>query len=158
MKKILFIGLVLIALLFVMPSAVSAETDTVVVQGSIGGSIAVTATPDTIDFGAMVAGTPETGSTQTSVTTTYTTWSLTASDAATATKGFMYKTGPVKLANALKIGTGTPTATLVTNPYSIRAGTAAGTFTDTINVAQDIAGTDAEGSYTMTITFTASSG
>jgi len=155
MKKILFIGLVLIALLCVMPAAVSAADDTVLVTGNIGGSIAVTAGTD-ISFSDMAVGT-ETGSVGTSVTTTYTTWYLRASDAASTNKGYMVRTGPVPLQNPIKIGIeATPTAVLTTNPYLIRTGVAAGTFTDTVNVAQPIVGTDAAGDYSMTITFTAS--
>ena len=157
MRKMLFIGLVLLALLCAMPAAVSAAgSDTVIVSGSIGGSIDVTAGSD-IDFSSMPVGT-ETGSVSTSVTTTYTTWYLRASDdAPAATKGYMFRTGPVKLQNPLKIGIeATPTAVLTTVPYTVRTGTAAGTFTDTVNVAQQIVGTDAAGSYSMTVTFTAS--
>lgn len=156
MKKIDFTGLILIALLVALPGAVSAApSDTVIVSGSIGGSIDVTAGSD-IDFSSMAVGT-ETGSVSTSVTTTYTTWYLRASDASATNKGYMVRAGPVALQNPIRIGTETnPTAVLTTNPYVVRTGTAAGTFTDTVNVAQQIVGTDAAGSYSITITLTGS--
>jgi hypothetical protein len=156
MRKKLFIGLVLLVLLVAMPVAVSAGgSDTVVVSGSIGTTMEVNALAATIDFGSMTNTTPATGSTNINVITTSTSWNVKASDANTATKGYLYKTGPIKLTYPLNFGTvASPTGTLVTDYANFMTGTTAGSFNQMAYVKQVIALADTSGAYTMTITFT----
>jgi hypothetical protein len=156
MRKMLFIGFVLIALLVAMPAAVSAAgSDTVVVSGNIGTTMEVNAIATAIDFSAMQNGTPETGSTNVNVVTTSTSWNVKVSDANSATKGYLYKTGPVKLTYPLNFGTTSdPTVTLVTDYSNFMTGTTAGSFDQMAYVKQIIALADTSGAYTMTITFT----
>jgi hypothetical protein len=158
MRKMLFIGLVLLVLLCAMPSAVSAAgSDTVVVNGNIAISMEVNAAATSIEFGSMAAGTEESGSTTINVVTTSTSWNVRASDERTTTKGFLYKSGTpdVPLTNALRFGkTANPTGTLVTDLANFMQGTTAGSFDQMAYVEQDIAPADRQGTYTMTITFT----
>jgi hypothetical protein len=158
MRKMLLAGLAALLVLLVLPGAVSAATDskTVTVTGSIGLSVSVGVSPATVDFSTMQAGTEESSQTTVTVTTTSASWNVLASDNNAATKGYMYRTGPVKLTNALRFGkTADPTGTLVTDQTNFMSGTAAGTHTQIAYVEQDIAPADAQGSYTMTITFLA---
>jgi hypothetical protein len=160
MRKMLFLGLVLIALLVAMPAAVSAaETDTVLVSGNIGLSMDVTASTDTISFGSMASGVDETGSTVVTVVTTGSSWTVTASDAKATSKGYMTTnadgTGKV-LANAFRISNDGTTFSPLTSSYAFMSGATAGTFTDTADVKQAIAVADASGTYQITVTFTGS--
>jgi hypothetical protein len=159
MKKMRFLtlaGLVALVMLVAMPAAVSAAgSDTVVVSGSIGTTMEVNALAATIDFGSMTNTTPATGSTNVNVVTTSTSWNVKASDANTATKGYLYKTGPVKLTYPLYFGTvASPTGTLVTDISNFMSGTSAGSFDQMAYIKQVIAVADSSGAYTMTITFT----
>jgi len=158
MRKILFIGLVLIALLFAMPAAVSAAgSDTVTVSGSINIAMDVSASPKTIDFGTMASGVDETGQTTVTVVTTSTNWAVTASDARTATKGYMYKTGDVKLTTPFQLSKdGTTFSPLTSDFADFMTGTTAGTHNQIAYVKQAIAGADSSGSYQITATFTGS--
>ena len=158
MRKILLIGLVLIALLCAMPAAVSAAgSDTVVVNGNIAITMEVNAAATSIEFGSMAAGTEESGNSNINVVTTSTNWNVRASDERTTTKGHLYKAGTpdVPLTNALRFGKTTdPMGTLVTDLANFMQGTTAGSFNQVAYVEQDIASADPQGTYTMTITFT----
>ncbi len=160
MRKIVLIGLVLLALLVTMPAAVSAaDTDTVYVSGSIGLSIEVDAAPAAIDFGSMEAGHDETGSTVVNVVTTGTSWTVTASDTKTTEKGKMTTnadgTGKV-LANAFQISNDGTNFSPLTSNFAFMSGSSAGSFSDTADVKQVIAAADSSGTYQITVTFTGS--
>ncbi len=156
MKSIVYLALAGLIALLVFPGAVSAAgSDTVVVSGSIGTTMEVNAEAASISFSTMQNGTPSTGNTNVNVVTTAATWHVTASDANAATKGYLYRTGPVKLTYPLNFGTAAnPTGTLVTDSTSFMSGTSAGSFSQAAYVRQVVATADAAGSYTMTITFT----
>jgi len=154
MRKIVFIGLVLLALLVAMPSAVSAA-NTVEISGTISAAISVNVDNAAINFGSMTNGVEESANTHVDVVTSSDSWSVTAADTKTTNKGFMTKPTDVKLFNALRFGTAAdPTGTLTTDIPNWMSGTSAGTFTQNVYVEQDIAQTDSDGAYTMTITFT----
>lgn len=159
MRKLFYVALVALFALLVLPGAVSAldDTATVAVTGNIGLSVDVSVSPDTIPFSTMVAGTEESGQTTVTLSTTSSSWSVTAADQNAATKGYMYRTGPVKLTNALRFGTAAnPTGTLVTDLTNFMSGTAPVSGSTRIAyVEQDIAAADGSGAYTMTVTFTA---
>lgn len=159
MKKLIFGALIALLALLILPGAVSAaeDSDTVTISGSIGLAVDVSVSPASINFDTMSTGVEESGQTTVSLTTTSASWSVTAADLNAATKGFMYRAGPVPLVNALRFGkTANPTGTLVADMTDFMAGTAPITgATQVAYIEQDIAATDASGSYTMTITFTA---
>ena len=158
MRKLFYVAFVALIALLVLSGAVSAAgSDTVVVNGNIATTMEVNAAAASIEFGSMVAGTEESGSTNINVVTTSTSWNVKASDERTATKGFMYKPTDIKLTNALRFGkTADPTGTLVTDFASFMSGTTAGSFDQMAYIEQDIAPADQQGTYTMTITFTGS--
>jgi hypothetical protein len=160
MKKILFIGLVLLALLIVMPAAVSAaetDSDAVTVSGSIGLAIDVSVTPAAIPFDTMTAGVDETGSTVVKVTTTSSSWTVTATDQKANNKGYMTTvsdgTGK-KLASMLNFGKSAspsgnlPDATFMTGLAPVKD------QLETAYVKQSIAAADSDGAYSIVITFT----
>lgn len=151
MKKILFTGLVLLALLLALPAAVSAaENDIVTVTGSINGYIDVNVAAETLAFGAMtVAASPLTQSTSLTVTTSYTSWGV---DVAGTNDGFMAD-GVTKLATAFQLGkNGAGYTTLPITDYM--SGTTAGVTTATVNARQSIVTADPVGNYSLTVTFT----
>lgn len=163
MKKILFIGLVLLALLCAMPAAVSAGlTDTVVVSGSIGGSLSIDVTPDAgVAWNEMVIGTKtDLTSADLSVVTTYPTWHVDAADAKTPNKGYMYDTLTSNpLSNAFEIsnngGTGWTAMTGSFANFAQKTSNGAGTWPYDIGLKQVITAADeATTNYQITITFT----
>jgi len=160
MKKILFIGVVLLTVLVCLPVAVSAApVDTVVVSGSIGGSIDVDVTPDAgVSWGAMTVGTrTDMTSADMNVTTTYSAWRVDAADAKTPNKGFMVDSGTGRvLTNAFQVSNGgayTPmTGSMIFQQLSLDG---AGTHLYDIGLQQLIVSTDeAADNYQITITFT----
>lgn len=159
MKKMIFGAFIALLVLLMLPGAVSAATDTdaVTITGSIGLALDVSVSPDSISFDTMSTMAEESGQTTVSLTTTSASWSVAAADLNSGTKGYMYRPGPVTLTNALRFGkTANPTGTLQTDMVDFMSGTAPATGTTQIAyIEQDIAAADASGSYTMTITFTA---
>lgn len=156
MRKLVILCAFVIALMIALPAAVSAaDTDTVVVQGSIGVSIDVSVEDASIDFSSMSTAAPETADTDVTVTTSSTSWSVTASDAKTTNKGFMVKTGPVPLHNAFELSNdGSAYNALTSNFVNFMTGSAAGASTDTAYMRQVIASNDENGAYEITVTFT----
>jgi len=157
MRKMLLAGLAALLMLLVLPGAVSAAlVDTVTVSGTISISMDVSASPETIEFSTMVNGTMESSTTTVTVTTTSANWNVKASDELATTKGFMYKTGPVKLTAPLYLSkdTGATVRSLRADWTGFMSGTTAGTTPQVTTIQQVIYPTDSSGSYTITITFT----
>jgi hypothetical protein len=163
MRKMLFIGLVLLALLCAMPAAVSAAlTDTVVVSGSIGGSLDVDVTPNAgVSWGAMNVGTKTDLTTaDLSVVTTYPAWHVDAADANVTHKGYMHDSiTNFNLNNAFQVsnngGSGWTPMTGPFNNFAQKTTAGAGTWPYDIGLQQVISGTDeAATNYQITITFT----
>jgi hypothetical protein len=153
MRTIVLTGLVVLALLIVLPAAVSAaESDTVTVTGSINGYIDVSAASKSLSFGAMtVSGSPYTQSTSITVITSYPSWGV---DVAGTNDGFMYDSATsTKLATAFQLGkNGLNYTTLPITDYM--SGLAAGETTATANARQAIVTADPVGSYSIIVTFT----
>jgi len=161
MKKILFVGFVVLMMLVCLPVAVSAApTDTVVVSGSIGGSIDVDVTPDIgVSWGVMTVGTrTDTTTADLNVTTTYNAWRVDAADAKTPNKGLMVDSGTGRtLTNAFQVSNGGASYTPMTGSLLFQQLTTdgAGTHLYDIGLQQVISGTDPAGSnYQITVTFT----
>lgn len=161
MRKFLLVGIVLLAALACLPAVVSAlPSDTVVVSGSIGGSIDVDVTPDAgVSWGLMSVGTrTDLTSADLNVTTTYAAWHVDAADAKVTSKGYMVNgtsnlTNPFRLSNNAGIAW-TPMTGTFTNFQQLTTG-GAGVHPYDIGLQQVIAATDPEGSnYQITITFT----
>lgn len=153
MKKILFIGLVLLALLLVLPGAVSAaEADIVTVSGSITGYIDVSVTAESLGFGAMtVAGSPYTQSTPITVTSSFPSWGV---DVTGTNSGYM-TAGSTPLATAFLLGKdGSGYQTLPITDYMTGS---AGATTATVNARQSVVVADPVGNYAITVTFTGGS-
>jgi hypothetical protein len=162
MNKILFVGIVVLMVLVCLPVAVSAApTDTVVVSGSIGGSIDVDVTPDAgVSWGAMAIGTrTDLTTAKLNVTTTYPAWHVDAADAKVTNKGFMVNgttnlTNPFELSKNGAPGPWIPMTGTFTNFQQFTSG-GAGIHLYDIGLQQVIVATDAEGSnYQITITCT----
>ncbi len=161
MRSFLLVGLVVLAVLVCLPMVVSAApSDTVVVSGSIGGSIDVDVTPNTgVPWGLMAIGTmTDLDSADLNVTTTYSAWHVDAADAKTPDTGYMVNgttplTNPFQLSN--NDGTGwTPMTGTFTN-FQSQASGGAGIHIYNIGLQQVITATDPEGAnYQITITFT----
>jgi len=162
MKYLVYAGLVALMVLVCLPSAVSAAlTDTVVVSGSIGGSLSVDVTPDAgVSWGAMNVGTKTDLTTaDLSVVTTYPAWHVDAADANVTHKGFMNDATVGKLTNAFEIskdgGTGWTAMTGAFNNFAQKTTDGAGTWPSDIGLKQVItAGDEAGTNYQITITFT----
>lgn len=153
MKKILFTGLVVLALLLALPAAVSAaESDAVTVSGSIGGYIDVDVAAASLNFGSMVVGTPSTASTTLTVDSSYNSWGVDAS----ATNGGKMQAGTISLTNLLDISNnaGSTWTTLATPFVDFFSGTAGVDLTKTVDVRQSITSSDPSGAYSITVTFT----
>jgi len=163
MKKILFVGIVVLVALVCLPAAVSAaDNDFVVVSGSIGGSIDVDVTPNGgISWGAMTVGTKtDLLTAKLNVTTTYPAWHVNAADAKVDSKGYMVNSttplnNPFQLSNNGALGPWIPmTGTGFTNFRQALSG-GAGINNSDIGLQQVIIAGDAEGTnYQITITFT----
>jgi len=158
----LFIGLVLLALLCAMPAAVSAAlTDTVVVSGSIGGSLDVDVTPNVgVSWGAMSVGTKtDLTSADLSVDTSYAKWHVNAADAKTTNKGYMVDATAGNLSNSFQISNnGGSTWTAMTGTFTNfaqKTSNGAGVWPSDIGLQQVIAEADEAGTnYQITVTFT----
>jgi len=158
MKYLVYAGIVALLVLVLLPAGVfAAGSDTVTVSGSIGLSMDVSASPKTIDFGSMAAGVDETGTTTVTIATTSTNWAVSASDSRSATKGYMYKTGDVKLTNPFQLSKdGSTYSSMVSDMGTFMSGTTAGSHNQVAYVKQAIEGADSSGSYQITVTFTGS--
>ena len=161
MNKILFVGIVVLMVLVCLPVAVSAApTDTVVVSGSIGGSIDVDVTPDAgVSWGAMAIGTrTDTTTADLNVTTTYNAWRVDADDAKTPNKGLMVDSGTGRvLTNPFEVSNGGASYTPMTGSLLFQQLTSegAGIHLYDIGLRQVIVSTDeAANNYQITITFT----
>jgi hypothetical protein len=162
MKYLVYVGLVALMAFVCLPAAVSAATeDTVVVSGSIGGTLSVDVTPDAgVSWGAMSVGTKtDLTSADLSVVTTYPAWHFDAADAKTTDKGFMVDATVGKLDNAFKIsnneGTGWTAMTGSFTNFAQKTSDGAGTWPTDIGLQQEITATDeAASNYQITITFT----
>jgi hypothetical protein len=161
MKKILFVGIVALMVLVCLPGAVfAAPTDTVVVSGSIGGSIDVDVTPDAgVSWGVMTVGTrTDTTTADLNVTTTYNAWRVDAADAKTTNKGLMVDAGTGRfLTNPFQVSNGGAVWTPMTGSLLFQqlSSDGAGTHLYDIGLQQVIAATDeAADNYQITITFT----
>ncbi len=167
MKKILFAGIVVMMVLVCLPALVSAaETDTVVVSGSIGGSIDVDVTPDAgVSWGAMAVGTrTDLTNVTLNVTTTYPSWHVNAADLG-AYRGYMMDsvagnlTYPFQLSKSGDPGPWIPMTGTFTNFQSLGPTGGAGSRTFPVGLRQVIAITDEEAAnYQITITFTGAAG
>jgi hypothetical protein len=161
MKYLFYAGLVVLMVLICLPAGVSAATtDTVVVSGSIGGSLSVDVTPDAgVSWGAMSGTKTDLTSADLNVVTTYPAWHVDAADAKTTNKGYMVDATAGKLTNAFQIsnngGSGwTPMTGSFTN-FAQKTTAGAGTWPFDIGLQQVISGSDPAGSnYQITVTFT----
>jgi hypothetical protein len=163
MKYLLYAGFAALLILAFLPAPVSAAlSDTVVVSGSIGGSLSVSVTPDTgVSWGAMNVGTKTDLTTaDLSVVTSYPAWHVDATDANVSHKGYMYDTTTTyKLASPFQVSnTGGGSWTAMTGSFTNfaqKATNGAGTWPYDIGLQQAISGTDqAASNYQITITFT----
>jgi hypothetical protein len=168
MNKILFVGIVVLMVLVCLPVAVSAaEADTVVVNGSIGGSLDVDVLPNTgVNWGTMAIGTrTDLTNVTLNVTTTYPAWHVNAADLkGGANTGYMVDsvagnlTNPFELSNNNGLGW-TSMTTQFTNFQSFGPTGGAGSRNFPVGLRQVIAITDeAALNYQITITFTGSAG
>ncbi|KQC07399.1 MAG: hypothetical protein APR55_04025 [Methanolinea sp. SDB] len=156
MKKVIFTGLVALFLLLALPGAVSAaESDTITVTGSIGGTIDVSVTAD-VGFGAMTPGNTYTDETTVlTVTSTFAGWTVDAADQNTgAGTGYMLSSG-TPLSNPFEINV--DAGAYQGLPFSPIFSGSAGTDTADIGVQQQVVVGDQAGSYTITIVFTGAS-
>jgi hypothetical protein len=164
MRSFLLIGLVMLAVLVCLPAAVSAaESDTVVVSGSIGATIDVDVTPNTVvSWGTMAVGIrQDLGTVSLNVTTTLPAWHVDAADAKETYKGYMVN-GTTNLTNPFQLSndgsTWIPMTGTFNNFQQLSSG-GAGIHNYPVRLQQVIAATDAEGSnYQITITFTGGAG
>jgi hypothetical protein len=164
MKTFLLMGIVVLVALVSLPTAVSAAfNDTVVVSGSIGGSIDVDVKPDAgVTWGTMAVGTMTDLTNATlNVTTTYPAWRVDAADAKGAFKGYMVDsvagnlTNPFQLSNNGAPGPWIPMTGTFTNFQSLGPTGGAGIHNYAVGLRQVIAITDpAAANYQITITFT----
>ncbi len=132
-----------------------ADTETKTNYISVGAqTIEVTIVDATIDFGTMQAGVDETGSTTVNVDVTGgTAWSVTAE----ADNGGYMSTGTATLANPFQLSNdGTNFQSMTSNFANFMDGTAGIDGSDTADIKQAIATSDAPGAYSITLTFTGS--
>lgn len=161
MKYFTIAGLVALMILICLPAAVSAGlTDTVVVSGSIGGSLDVDVTPNAgVSWGAMSGTKTDLTTADLTVVTTYPAWHVDAADAKTTNKGYMVDATAGKLTNAFQVsnnggGAWTPMTGSFTN-FAHKTTAGAGTWPYDIGLQQVISGSDPAGSnYQVTVTFT----
>jgi hypothetical protein len=167
MKYLVYAGLVALMILVCLPAGVSAaQADTVVVSGSIGGSIDVDVTPNGgVPWGLMSLGTKTDLTTAgLNVTTTYPAWHVDAADASASHKGFMYDTATTfNLSTPFRIskdgGTGWTAMTGTFTNFAQKVNSGAGVWPSTIGLQQVVAPADeAASNYQITITFTGAAG
>ncbi|HNB02843.1 MAG TPA: hypothetical protein PLV88_01005 [Methanoregulaceae archaeon] len=153
MKKLVFGALIALLALLVLPGAVSAgPSDTITVTGSIGGSIDVTVTAD-VNFGAMTPGNTYTDTnTDLSVTSTFASWTVSATDQNAGENTGKMLSGTTPLANAFKINVNA--GAFQPLPYSPILSGSAGSSTADVGFQQQVVSGDQAGSYTITVVFT----
>jgi hypothetical protein len=167
MKYLVYAGLVALMVLVCLPATVSAGlTDTVVVSGSIGGSLDVDVTPNAgVGWGAMSVGTKtDLTSADLTVTTTYPQWHVNAADTNVPHKGLMNDvttnfnlTTPFQVSN--NGGSGWTAMTGTFTNFAQKTSSGAGIWPYDIGLQQVIiAGDEAATNYQITITFTGSAG
>jgi hypothetical protein len=159
MRKILFIGLVLLALLVAMPAAVSAAaSDTVTVSGSIGGFIEVDVAAATLSLGSMTVAGPNTAATTMNVNSSYAAWGV---DVSTTNSGKMVDTTPnpdLTLTNPLQFSNDVGVNWHTVSMTDFFTGSAGPIHSETIDVKQEIVTADPAGdNYSITLTFTGAS-
>jgi PKD repeat protein len=114
-------------------------------------TISVSVSPSSIDFGTMVAGVDETGSSTVSVDVTGGTgWSVTAS----ANNGGYMKAGALQLADAFQLSNGGAFQYMTSNFGNFLTGNAGEDKSGPANVKQVISSGDQPGEYSITLTFT----
>jgi PKD repeat protein len=135
------------------------DTETKTSYITVGGAVIdVSVTQASIDFGTMAAGVDETGSTTVNVDVTGgTAWSVKAADSKTTNKGYMETTSHTTLANPFQLSKDGSTFNPMTSDFSdFLAGSAGVDGSGTASIKQAIAGADAPGVYSITLTFTGS--
>jgi len=165
MKKILFIGVVLLMVLVCLPVAVSAAPiDTVVVNGSIGGSLDVDVLPNTgVNWGTMAIGTrTDLTNVTLNVTTTYPSWHVNAEDFGPYT-GYMVDSVAGNLTYPFELSNNGGDWISMTTPFtpfqSLGPTGGAGSRIFPVGLRQVIAISDEEAlNYQITITFTGYAG
>jgi hypothetical protein len=156
MRKIVLIGLVLVALLVALPGAVAAaNSDTIVVSGNIGGDISVSITGD-VTFGAMTPGNTYTDTTtDLSVSSTFPLWTVTATDQNAGADTGKMLSGTTPLTNPFQINKNGGAYQGL--PYNAILTGSAGTTSADIGFQQQIVSGDLAGSYSITVVFTGAS-
>ena len=156
MRKFFYVALIGLIALLVMPGVVSAApSDTITVTGSIGGSIDVTVTAD-VNFGAMTPGNTYTDTnTDLSVTSTFTSWTVSATDQNAGANTGKMLSGTTPLTNAFRIN---KNAGAYQNlPYNGILTGGAGSATADIGFQQQVVPGDQAGAYSITVVFTGAS-
>jgi hypothetical protein len=156
MRKLFYMALIGLLALLVIPGVVSAgSSDTITVTGSIGGSIDVTVTAD-VNFGAMTPTNTYTDTTtDLSVTSTFNSWTVSATDQNAGANTGKMLSGTTPLTNAFRINKNA--GTYQNLPYAAILTGGAGSATADIGFQQQIVAGDQAGSYTITVVFTGAS-
>lgn len=155
MRKLYYIAFAGLLALLVLTGAVSAAgSDTITVSGSIGGTIDVTVTAD-VSFGAMTPGSTYTDSTtDLSVTSTFASWTVSATDQNTGANSGKMLSGTTPLTNAFRINVNSGAFQAL--PYSPILSGGAGSATADIGFQQQVVSGDQAGAYSITVVFTGS--
>ncbi len=157
MRTLFYVALVGLVALLMLPGAVSAaESDTITVTGSISGSIDVTVTAD-VSFGAMTPGNTYTDTTtDLSVTSTYASWTVSATDQNTGANSGKMLTGLTPLSNVFQINV--DAGAFQALPFNPILTGSAGSDTADIGFQQQVVTGDQAGSYSITVLFTGAPG
>jgi len=161
MRKAYLALLALLALICAASSALAvvSNTGTTSFSASVGGSISVTATPSSLDFGAITAGATATKTNDIKVVCNVPAgYSLTV--ASNDADGKMFE-GTVKLTNPVKVTVGALTSATVTTTAATVVADGSKNNPDgttiTGSYSQTGANTDPAGSFALTLTYTAAS-
>jgi hypothetical protein len=142
-------GILLLAFPAAGLAATTAESDT---SATIGSELSVVA-PATTNLSTLTHGTAATGSTVVDVTSTTASWSLTATDEASADAGHLVS-GGTTLDEPLEVTSGATTGDLTGSGVSVSGALVA---SKTFNFSQSLGATEgvqAGDSYALTVTYT----
>lgn len=150
-----------LVIVLIVPMTVFAATDTSLISGTVGATMSV-ASPGPITLPSLVPGNTVESSVQTVTVITNTNgWSLTVAESGGSPDGKMEKSGPITMANPIKVKGGDLSnymslETLVTLKNA--NGSSGTIYLNNVYFQQQVAANEAAGTYSITVVFTATPG
>jgi hypothetical protein len=154
MKKYLLILCITLAVILAFPIAVSAG-NTVTVTGQIGNTFSLSVDNATLNFPSLQTGeNPLPDPTTLTITTSSESWNV---DTTSTNGGYMNAGGAKNLQTPFELSLDGSTWNTDTGSWAMISSTTPGITVQPVYMRQNVLTNDAEGSYSITVTFTGSS-